>query len=407
MGGLPPHPLLPRQATMNDGGTMEPELALLRSLNLRTAVGGDFDPVSYDEFRPWLLDAKAVNMSYMLSVQLAAMALNVEAGFVDGSALVYAPGLLPFAPIPGLDALGFISVNDLMAAANTELGVDGAAFADSPHRAYQAALKDALDNANNDETFLQPGPCPIADAGLSYAADPGIPVLFDAGQSFDLDGTVVAHEWDWDKDGVLDESSGSPLAVHYFPDPFVGEVGLHVTDDTGYIGQDAVCVSVGPGDLDSDLLGNCDELALETDPLSQDTDSDGCADGLELEGAPLSAPGATGLYDPLDPYDFDDVPAPANNDPIPNGARNKAVNVQDVVGVLKYVGTFDNGPSNGRVDYDSDKNGDGVKDGLGYDRSPSPAPNPPYEAGPPSGAINLSDVVTVLRQVGLSCAGLP
>ena len=32
-------------------------------------------------------------MSYMLSAQLAAMELNVEAGFVDPDAIVYAPGL--------------------------------------------------------------------------------------------------------------------------------------------------------------------------------------------------------------------------------------------------------------------------------------------------------------------------
>ena len=94
------------------------------------------------------------------------------------------------------------------------------------------------------------------------------------------------------------------------------------------------------------------------------------------------------------------------------------------MGVLKYVGTAqtfacgDNLNSNWQ-DYDCDKGidtdadtvaeipPDGVGDGVDYDRSPSPAPNPPYDAGPPSGAVNLQDVVTALRQVGLDCSGPP
>jgi len=40
-----------------------------------------------------------------------------------------------------------------------------------------------------------------------------------------------------------------------------------------------------------------------------------------------------------------------------------------------------------------------------YDRSPGPLPNPPHDAGPPDGTINLQDVVVVLRQVALACAG--
>ena len=57
----------------------------------------------------------ATNMAYMLSAQLAAMELNVEGGFVDGSALVYAPGT------NGANGLGFATVHDLMSEANAEL----------------------------------------------------------------------------------------------------------------------------------------------------------------------------------------------------------------------------------------------------------------------------------------------
>lgn len=144
------------QATMNDGGTLAPELALLSGLNLRTAAGGDFNPTTYAQFRTWLLNATATNMAYMLSAQLAAMELNVEAGFVNGSALIYAPGTT------SANANGFATVNAVMAEANTELGAHGLTLSGSPYRSYQEALKNALDNANNNLTFVQPDPstCP-------------------------------------------------------------------------------------------------------------------------------------------------------------------------------------------------------------------------------------------------------
>lgn len=150
------------EATMKDGGTLVPELALLSSRNLRNANGSNFDPASYTTFRTWLLDANATNMSYMLSAQMAAMVLNVESGGVAGGALVYAPQLLPFAPVAGLNALGFISINNLLTAANTELGLHGLVLSGSPFRTYQEALKNALDDGNNNENFVQATPCPFS-----------------------------------------------------------------------------------------------------------------------------------------------------------------------------------------------------------------------------------------------------
>lgn len=146
------------RAVMNDDGSLEPELALLRSLNLRSRDGSDFDPTTYPQFRTWLLRANGANMAYMLSAQLAAMALNVEAGFVDPGALVFAPELLPF-PVPGLDELGFISVGNLTTAANIELGLHGFTPEGTPFEPFQRALKNSLNTANKDETFLQPEPC--------------------------------------------------------------------------------------------------------------------------------------------------------------------------------------------------------------------------------------------------------
>lgn len=132
-------------------------MSFLVGLNLRNASGANYDPSSYTTFRSWLLSATATNMAYMLSAQLAAMELNVREGFVSGSALVYAPG------VSGTNANGFITVDDLMAAADAALGANGLVLSGSPDRAAQEALKNALDDGNNNRNFVQAGPasCPV------------------------------------------------------------------------------------------------------------------------------------------------------------------------------------------------------------------------------------------------------
>jgi hypothetical protein len=128
------------------------DLAMLSGLNLRNANGTNFDPTTKDMYRTWLLNATATNMAYMLSAQLSAMELNVAHGFVNGSALIYAPGTT------SANGAGFATVNAVMAEANVELaahpdttsGSSGDAF-----RSYQEALKNALDRANNNLNFVQ------------------------------------------------------------------------------------------------------------------------------------------------------------------------------------------------------------------------------------------------------------
>lgn len=146
------------KATMQDSGSLAPELLLLRNLNLRQADGSNFDPLTYTQFERWLKGAEATNMAYMLSAQLSAMALNVESGLVASSALVYAPQLIEFG-VPGLNALGFISIGDLMTAAHLELGAHPSTPAGDTFRSFQEALKAALDDANNNLNFVQANPC--------------------------------------------------------------------------------------------------------------------------------------------------------------------------------------------------------------------------------------------------------
>lgn len=141
------------------------DLALMGALNLRNANGTAFDPTNYSGFRTWILKATATNMAYMLSAQLAAMELNVLNGNVTGTKLIYAPQLLAFTPVvPGLNANGFLTVNDLMAAANASLGANGSTSDGSADRAYQGALKNALDDGNNNKNFVLPAPSPFTFA---------------------------------------------------------------------------------------------------------------------------------------------------------------------------------------------------------------------------------------------------
>ena len=150
-----------------------------------------------------------------------------------------------------------------------------------------------------------------------------------------------------------------------------------------------------------------------------DSDGDGCTDLQELSMG----------FDSNAWYDFYDVPVPVNADPTPNGTRNRAVNLLDVLAVLKYVpspppgGTL-NDPNVNGVAYNSLKDRDwfdsmnevmypdgqlnkGDAVGRRYDRTTSPGSNPPWDAGPPDGVISLMDVLAALKQYGLDCSAPP
>ena len=119
-----------------------------------------FDPSSAGQLATWLLNATATNMAYMLSAQLAGMELNVRHNFVNGNALIYAPGTT------SANANGFATVNAVMTEANAALLANPYTVAISAARSYEEALKTALDKANNNLNFAEPGPgaCPAPPA---------------------------------------------------------------------------------------------------------------------------------------------------------------------------------------------------------------------------------------------------
>jgi hypothetical protein len=117
-------------------------LAYLSSLNLVDGKGSDFNPTNFTQFRNWLLAADATNMSYMLSAQMAATALNVRCAGMDGTAFIAHP--LTGAPV---------RIADLIAEANTFLATNKNTTKAGAARDKATAYKNAFDNLNNNRVF--------------------------------------------------------------------------------------------------------------------------------------------------------------------------------------------------------------------------------------------------------------
>ena len=83
-------------------------------------------------------------MAYMLSVHLAAMTLNVEAGLVNEDAF--------YIPFGG-------TIGDLLDDANAALGADPYTPSGDPNRDTQEELKNFLDQLNNNASVIPPTPC--------------------------------------------------------------------------------------------------------------------------------------------------------------------------------------------------------------------------------------------------------
>jgi len=75
-------------------------------------------------------------------------------------------------------------------------------------------------------------------AGLSAIPDLGVAPLevsLNASASYDPDGAIVLYEWDFEGDGVWDETGASPVTTHIYtePNPVAYSATVRVTDDDG------------------------------------------------------------------------------------------------------------------------------------------------------------------------------
>ena len=265
----------------------ETDLARLSDLNLVDAGGLPFDPLSspawHSRFKVWVLRADASsNMAYQLSVQLAAMDLNVNIRNVEGTTSVYAPGTR------SVDPLGYATIDALMAEADTELGQHPLTIGGSPDREYQEALKNALEYANGGtaeaaEGIVVNAPSEIvAEEGeLSYTAPGSIKACGDelygeatppkgtdftaiaAGSyhSLALHSTGAVEAFGWSEYGQTTVPSGTYKAI----DPgFIHSIGLLSSgalagwgdNDNGQISPlpSGTFIAVGAGDAHSIAL---------------------------------------------------------------------------------------------------------------------------------------------------------
>ncbi len=104
--------------------------------------------------------------------------------------------------------------------------------------ARSAAAEETITVHNTDPTAL-------------FTCDPkqprsGVEATLDASGSNDIDGSIVSYAWDFDGDGIFDETTGSPQVTHTFPAAGEVQVTLVVTDNAGGKGAYTKTIDVLP-----------------------------------------------------------------------------------------------------------------------------------------------------------------
>lgn len=83
-----------------------------------------------------------------------------------------------------------------------------------------------------DVTLKTPGTCSPHCNGIGPIAGlVGVPVTFDASNSYDPDGEIMQYAWDWDGDGAFDEWTVVPTITHTWDAPFTGKIRLIIFDN--------------------------------------------------------------------------------------------------------------------------------------------------------------------------------
>ena len=131
-------------------------------------------------------------------------------------------------------------------------------------------------------------PPPIAEANGPYEGEVGSPITLDASDSYDVDGTIISYEWDFNDDRIYDETTTSPIITHTWTEPYSGIVRLRVTDNDNQTATDTTFVEIKAisiqGDLDND--GDIDQndlnilLSYRNQPASACPECDIDGDGI-------------------------------------------------------------------------------------------------------------------------------
>jgi large repetitive protein len=77
---------------------------------------------------------------------------------------------------------------------------------------------------------------PVAELeGIDYGEVP-LQIIWTAYESYDLDGTIVKYEWDYDNDGTYDEETNFPFGSYTYTTAGQKTCRLRVTDNEGFTG---------------------------------------------------------------------------------------------------------------------------------------------------------------------------
>ena len=98
---------------------------------------------------------------------------------------------------------------------------------------------------NTNTTTIQitiPNQPPTANAGGPYNGETGTSIAVDGSGSYDIDGTIVSYEWDFDNDGLYDDATGVSSTYIWDTDGS-HTIYLRVTDDDGATDTDTSIVT--------------------------------------------------------------------------------------------------------------------------------------------------------------------
>lgn len=84
---------------------------------------------------------------------------------------------------------------------------------------------------------------------VSLVASPAAPhineaVSLDASMSFDPDGSIVSYEWDFNGDGLFDQTTTDPVVSYTYATPGLKSVTVRATDSEGASARDSITVDV-------------------------------------------------------------------------------------------------------------------------------------------------------------------
>jgi len=115
----------------------------------------------------------------------------------------------------------------------------------------QLTVIDDSDSANTSYAFITVFNTPPLANFTWMPTNPKVnnPVIFNASNSIDIDGSILLYEWDWNNDGVYEESYSIPTVVHTWSSTGIYPVRLKVTDDNGTSNITIKIFTVGIADI--------------------------------------------------------------------------------------------------------------------------------------------------------------